>query len=238
MRLRQKFVPIVIFAVLLGGIGLAKLTGVWATTTNRNPARYNSGSFAGQYNPADIRGSYTFADVARLFGIDEQVLLSAFALPADTDTSQYRTRDLEARYANLDQEIGNESVQVFVALYKQLPVVLDDTALPEQAVGLILDANPDLTQEQRDWLQAHEVDVSSVSPPAETVSSTHAAGEIQINGKTTFQNLLDAGLSRQQIESVLGQAMPATNQTVKDFCLAENLPFSDVKNALMVLLSP
>ncbi|NLO35274.1 MAG: hypothetical protein GX112_02825 [Clostridiaceae bacterium] len=237
MRLGQKFVPVVVFAVLLGGIGLAQWTGVWATTSQKNPARYTSGAYAGQYNPADIRGSYTLADVARLFAIDEPVLLSAFALPADTDASQYRTRDLEARYAGLEREIGNESVQVFVALYKQLPVTLEDTALPDQAVDLILGANPDLTQEQRDWLDAHRVDVSSVSPPVETVSP-HPVTALQINGKTTFQNLLDAGLSREQVESVLGQAMPATNQTVKDFCLAENLPFSSVKNEIAALLAP
>lgn len=235
MKLSQKVVPIIVFAVLLGGIGLARLTGVWATTTDKVPARYNSGDFAGQYNPADIRGSYTFADVARLFDIDEQVLLSAFALPEDTDPALFQNKNLEERYSGLDVEIGNESVQVFVALYNQLPFDLGEAALPQSAAE-ILEARSDLTPEQRDWLRSHTVTVGQVNPSPQPEISHEPS--TQVNGKTTFQNLLDAGLSRQQIETVLGQAMPATNQTVKDFCLAHDLSFSDIKGALAALLAP
>ena len=199
------------------------------------PARYNSGDFAGQYNPADIRGSYTFADVARLFDVDAQVLLAAFELPADTDPALFQNKNLEERYAGLNVEIGNESVQVFVALYKQLPLDLGDAVLPRSAAEM-LEARPDLTAEQRDWLRSHTAVIGQPNPtPQPEISHEPAA---QVNGKTTFQNLLDAGLSRQQIETVLGQAMPATNQTVKDFCLAHDLSFSDIKGALAALLAP
>jgi hypothetical protein len=58
-------------------------------------------------------------------------------------------------------ENGNESVQVFVALYKNLLITLYDAYLPKQAVDIILKINNNLTDEQIAYLSDHQVEISS-----------------------------------------------------------------------------
>jgi hypothetical protein len=241
MKIKSSVMAVLILAVIFGGISIASALDLWSTTSNKTPARFKDGAYVGQYNPEDIRGSYTLADVARLFEIDEQILLSAFGLPANTDPSLFRTSALEEVYASTGADIGNGSVQLFVALYKNLPITLDGTALPQSAVDVILAANPNLTAEQISYLTDHTVNMTPEENPSDTsqtIETSHEETENLINGQTTFQQLLDKGLTRDQIESVLGTKMPPTNQTVKDFCLNEGLPFSTVKAKLTELMQP
>lgn len=241
MRIKSPVIAVIILAVIFGGISIASALDFWSTTSNKTPVRFKDGAYVGQYNPEDIRGSYTLADVARLFEIDEQTLLAAFGLPENTDPSLFRTSALEEVYASTGADIGNGSVQLFVALYKNLPITLDGTALPQSAVDVILTANPNLTAEQISYLADNTVSMTPEENPSETDQTgetSHGESENLINGQTTFQQLLDKGLTRDQIESVLGTKMPPTNQTVKDFCLNEGLTFSTVKAKLAELLQP
>lgn len=267
MKIRSSVMALIIFLVVFGGIGASMALGVWATTSDKQPAKFKDGAFAGQANPADIRGSYTFADISSSFGIEAGALLKAFAIPADTAPAAIKSKDLESRYP--DTGIGNESMQIFVALYLNLPVDLDDAMLPAAAIPVITAANPKLTAEQKAWLESHTVAAgqnataqsaagsasgstapaasSPASAPATGTASTAAASEPAatakltsateplVNGSATFQQLLDAGITRAQIEQVIGAPMPPTNQTVKDYCTSKGLTFSTVKNALNAL---
>ncbi len=276
MKIRSSVMALIIFLVVFGGIGAAMALGVWATTSDKQPAKYKDGAFAGQANPADIRGSYTFADISSSFGIEASALLKAFAIPADTAPAAIKSKDLESRYP--DTGIGNESMQIFVALYLNLPIDLDDAMLPDAAIPVITAANPKLTAEQKAWLESHTIATGqnaaassaagsatgSTTPAASapvsaastgtassastgTVSSAQASEpattakptsetEPLVNGSATFQQLLDAGITRTQIEQVIGAPMPPTNQTVKDYCTSKGLTFSTVKNALNALV--
>ena len=235
MKIKLWMIAVLVFVVIFGGIGITMLTGDWATESDKVPSKYTTGENAGEYNPEDIRGSYTFQDVTNAFGIDLAVLFDAFGIPAGTDGTSVKTKDIEATYG--DAEIGNGSIQVFVGLYKNLPVTLDGTYLPKRAVDILLEANPSLTQEQKEYLALHQIDTSAVdtAAPAET-QAAEASGteedEPAIKGTTTFQQALDAGLTQEQIEAILGGPMPAANMAVRDYCTQNGLSFSDIKTKL------
>ena len=81
MKIKIRILAVIVPVILFGGILTAMAAGVWSTSTDKKPATYASGDFAGEYNPADIRGSYTFEEISSLFGIDLNVLYEAFGLP-------------------------------------------------------------------------------------------------------------------------------------------------------------
>lgn len=235
MKINMRLTAIVLFAVILGGIGLTMLTGDWATESDKIPAKFTTGENAGEYNPEDIRGSYTFQDVASVFQIDLNVLFDAFGIPAGTDGTAVKTKDVEADYDG--REIGNGSVQVFVALYKNLPITPGETYLPKRAAEIVLQANPNLTQEQKDYLALYQIDTASetAEPAAQTSEPTKKpAGEEEpaIRGTSTFQQALDAGLAKEQIEAVIGGPMPAANTAIRDYCSQNGLSFSEIKTKL------
>ena len=239
-KVTMPVMAVLILVIFFGGIAATIAADLWTTSSDKIPAKYKDGEVAGSYDPADIRGSYTFSDVSTAFEIDLEILYQAFGLPETTDGTTFRTSDLEGIYGDLS--IENESVQVFVALYKDLPIVLEDTYLPNRAVDLILEHNPNITQEQTDYLLDHQVDLDeiTVAPEEETPSvdteEPDAAQEEEkeqlVNGTATFQEILNAGITKEQIEAILGGDLPPTNQTVKDYCTQEGLSFSEIKDQI------
>ena len=63
MRLTSKPLAALVIAIMLGGILFSSALGWWETESSKEAVVYTEGQFAGQANPADIRGSYTFGDV-------------------------------------------------------------------------------------------------------------------------------------------------------------------------------
>lgn len=221
------------FLILFGCIGAAMAADLWSTTKAKEPSRYASGEYAGSYNPADIRGSYTFAEVSDLFKVDIKVLYKAFGIQSNEAASGIQVKDLEAMYTESGMQIGTESVQVFVALYKNLPVELNDAYLPKEAVDMILQANTALTEEQKNYLAAHTAETEgTVSKADEAVDGAESV----VNGSATFQKVLDAGLTREEIEGVIKAELPPTNQTVKDYCVKNGLSFPEIKDMLNALI--
>lgn len=229
-----------IFVLLFGGIGFTSAMNWWQTETQKVPVRYTEGEAAGEYNPADIRGSYTFGDVSTLFEIPLPELQSAFHIPADTDPAAYPLKSLEEQFADLPVEIGTGSVRMFVALYKGLPFDLtaaEDTYLLAEAVA-ILEQQGRLTAEQSTYLNAHtvssqtasEVQVTAAPEEAEqSVSTEHAPEEYLVTGKTSFQNLLDWGVPEETLKAILGEAVPASQMLVKDYASSKGIAFSEIK---------
>lgn len=282
MKMKPAVLALIVLIILFGGIQVSSAMGFWKTTSSKTPAKYESGEFAGAYNPADIRGSYTFAEIADVFQIKSDILLQAFGYSLDADPDQVKSKDLEARFSGADYEIGNGSMKVFVALYLDLSIELADEGLPSPAVDLILTANPSLSADTKAWLENHRIDISgfadvfgetstaqagetsagetgetgagetsateaSEASAGETVETTETTAATEthetksdslVKGTTTFQQVLDAGVTREQIEEILGVAMPAaTNQAIKDFCVSQSIPFSSVKEQLSNLMS-
>jgi len=255
MSLNSKILAVVVLVVLFGGIAVSTTLGWWATESTKTPATYTEGEFAGQANPADIRGSYTFGDVSRVFDIPAATLAQAFGVTAE-DPAAFALKDLETLYLESPVEIGTASVRLFVACYRGLPYDLAtaaETYVPASAAAVI-NAEGQPTAEQRAWLETHTAPVAAPAPatpegtvaPVETaapegtaapepVATPVAAAEdsaTRIKGRTTFGELLDWGVSQAAIEEIIGGPLPDPAMKVKDYATAQGLDFETLKLAL------
>ena len=240
MIIRSKTLAVIVLVVLFAGIFGAASLGYWQTKGNRTPARIRGGHGAGAYNPADIRGSYSFGEISELFDIPLDELARAFNLPAEVDPATFQNKDLEVLYADLaedDLEIGTDSVRLFVAIYKGLPYVPgEDTSLPKAAVE-ILKTQADLTPEQSATLDALSIELGNAlelptSPGGAGEGEEHDDADGMVRGKTTFADLLDWGLTEDQVEAIIGGEMPNRLMLVRDYCTQNGLSFGQVKAAL------
>lgn len=243
MKLTSKPLAVILLVILFGSIGVTTALGWWSTESSKQAATFTEGEFAGQPNPADIRGSYTFGDIEKNFDVPAADLAIAFGLPEGSDAAAYSVKSLEEVYANLEGgiEVGTSSVRLFTAFYTGLPFDLtDEIYLPRPAVDL-LKAKATLTADQLAYLDAHVVDLPTVLPvvegtPAPVVEETHVvdATDRTLKGKTTFGEVLDWGVSKEVIETILGTPMPDRLIKVKDYCTEKGLDFETIKTNLQV----
>jgi len=234
MTLTSKPLAALVLFILLGGIFFSSLMGWFQTESTKIAATFTEGEFAGQANPADIRGSYTLGDVEKNFGVPAAVVAQAFGV-SDPNPAAYAVKNLETLYENSPVEIGTDSVRMFVAFYTGLPMDLTaGTFLPDSALPLLSDRN--LSSERLAYLETHTVALegapaASESPAPETVS-TEAETDRALKGKTTFGEVLSWGVSPVTVEQILGQPLPAPSVTVKDFCVEKGLSFETIKPLL------
>ena len=252
MRLTSKPLGLIILAIFVGGISFSTWMGWWQTESTKEPVKFDEGEFAGSYNPADIRGSYTFGDINRVFEIPMTDLANAFLLP-EGDQANMKVSELESIYltaAENGMEIGTGSVRLFVAYYLGLPFETNEEFLPAPAVEILKNRNI-LTPDQITYLESHSVPVellgqtnqsetSTIEEPtvlATTVPEEHSEEEDKtIKGKTTFREVMDWGVSQEDIEIVLGVGMPNPLTIIKDFCLEQGLEFTTIKTNLQALV--
>ena len=210
MTITSKSLTIVIFVTIFGGIAFASAMGWWATESSKVPAAFAEGEFAGQANPADIRGSYTFGDISNSFDVAPAVLVQAFGVQTD-DPAAFAVKDLEGLYANTDFEIGTTSIRLFVAYYTGLP--FDTTGqeiyLPKSATEILMAKN-NLAPEQLAYLQKHSVELRTTSPvtagtpaPSPSNESSASSTEYTVKGKTTFGELVQWGVPRKPLKHSL-----------------------------------
>jgi hypothetical protein len=252
MKLNSFTLAALVLFLLFGGIGISTAMNWWQTESTKVAATYTEGEFAGQANPADIRGSYTFGDVNKNFGVPLADLKTAFRLPAETDPALFQVKELEAISATLPLPVGTASVRMFVAFYKGLPYDLAAAEasylFPEAAT--ILKTQNKMLPEQAVFLETHLVpDTSANSTPAGAQATTapaaldgqatptpaatvHVQTEKTVTGSTTFQNLLDWGVSQAAIEKVIGDKMPAPTTVIKNYATNKGLTFSTLKTPL------
>ncbi len=238
MMLTSRTLAVVVFVLIFGGIAFSSIMGWWATESTKVPTTFTEGEFAGLSNPADIRGSYTFGDIADSFDVTPQILAQAFVVAGD-DPSTFAVKDLETIYLDSGYEIGTASVRLFVAYYSGLPLDTtgQDIYLPQPAVELLL-ANNDLTPEQVSYLTRHTAILADpVSTSVQVTSPTSSAvtpssEDYTVKGKTTFGELLGWGVPQAVIEERIGAPMPDPAMTLKDYASANGLDFESLKPAL------
>jgi hypothetical protein len=242
MTLTSKPLAAIVLVILFGGILFSNGMGWWQTESTKQAATFSGGEFVGLPNPADIRGSYTFGDVEKNFGVPAATLAQAFNVITD-DPATFGVKDLETIYADQEFEIGTASVRFFVALYTGLPYeIVDDTYLPKRAAEM-LKSHATLTAEQIAYLDAHAVILEDMPAPVITTeipfgddkhTESESTEDRTLKGKTTFQDVLDWGVSQETIESILGGPMPNPLTKIKDYCLEMGLSFEEVKPAIQV----
>ena len=252
MTVTSKSLAFIVFLIMFGGIGLSSALGWWQTESTKEPAKYTEGEFAGEANPADIRGSYTFGDIANSFDVTSEILAQAFQVTTD-DPASFAVKDLEALYLDSGYEIGTNSVRLFVAYYLGLPfdTTGQEVYLPIPAVNILLE-KATLTPEQLTYLQNHTADVqpaslsdlesapaqSTESAPVvaptkvESESGTSSSEDYVVKGKTIFGDLIRWGVPQETIEQIIGSSMPDPAMKVKDFASANGLDFESIKTQL------
>ncbi|MGE5677198.1 MAG: hypothetical protein ACM3ZR_03990 [Pseudomonadota bacterium] len=282
LRLKSHGLAAAVMVVMFGGIALGSTLGYWETTASKIPAQFTAGEYAGQYDPAAIKGSYSFKDISNSFEIPVEILAEAFGLNKNEDAEAFQCKNLETRYEALKAEgyeIGTDSVRVFVALYKGLPVELTGTFIPKEAYEILEEAAK-LTSEQEAYFKSHAVELSTTAaeglPAAKAITDTaettpkpegitpaealqqpvqpaspaanennttektvnsqqESVNDRQVRGKTTFKELLDWGLTAEEIESVIAGDIPDTSTAIKDYCEEKGMEFSGIKSELQAI---
>lgn len=245
MKLNHKWVAALIIIVIFGGYGILEITGVWEKATSVTPAKImievGDNQSIEVYNPAEIRGSSKFTDLSEWFDIPIEVLGNAFQIPKE-QWETFANKNLEAIYFELAEagtEVGNGSVKYFIALYKQLPYELSEeepTYLPESALE-ILKTLDYISEESLAYVENHivilpVVESDQVEEQIEDLESESEIIGFEIKGKTTFQEVIANGVSKEIIEEVIGTEIPATGTIIKTYCDENNIEFSVVKEAL------
>lgn len=153
MKINQKVLGISIIIIMFGTVFITSMLGIWSTTSSKIPGKLQSGEDQGSYNPADIKGSYTFLEISQLFQVPAEDLTAAFSIDSAI-ISTFKCKDMEGIFNSDDgKEIGTDSVRLFVALYKGLPYTLNDTTyLPSPAQEILIKAG-NMTDEQKEFVE-------------------------------------------------------------------------------------
>lgn len=238
MKLRSPHVATLSVILIFGVIFLSMLMGVWQTESSKVPATYTTGEFAGEYNPADIRGSYTFGDIETAFGVPVRLLSEAYGFAGQENPEEIQIKIFEDVYGEFDgKEIGTDSVRLFVSLYLERPYVQEETTgLPIRALELLLQEGKIDAEEAAAMKSELGINISGLTDQdLETLSvgsPEEEKEEASLTGKTTFRDLLDWGLSQEEIEEVIGMEMGPPTQALRDFFMEQGLEFSSAKDAL------
>lgn len=237
MKLKPTILALATVGVIFGSVLLTSITGYWSTESSKEPGKFTSGEFSGQADPADIRGSYTFGDIEKAFGIDAEVLARAFGVD-EANAEAFALKSLETIYASLEAEgteIGTGSVRYFVALYKGLPYESDEKLyLPRPAVEILIREGK-VDPVTAESLEAIAVEIPAAAGNSEVTEKT-ITGALTIKGSTTFRDVLDAWVSEADIESVIGAPMPNPLTVIKTYCTEKGLDFEATKARLQELV--
>ncbi len=246
MIIKARTAAIFLVAFILLSIIVLRIGGLWKTESSKVPTLISSGDFEGEANPADIKGSYAFSDIEEHFGIPSLTLARAFNFDVSEDEAGTITaKTVEENFegaAGLEGDIGTDAVRTFVALYNGVPHEgEEDTVLPSTAVDILL-AEGKVSEAVAEDLYAsgYRIEGGSVAPApapaAEAEDHAEEAVDTTIKGKTTFNDLLDWGLTETQIEEVLGVQMGKGTMAVRDFAEDAGEEFSVYKSELQALL--
>ena len=253
-KIRQNTLAIIVLVIIFGGILGSRALGLWLTESTKIPRVITEGDFAGSYDPADIRGSYSFGDIERSFALPAETLKLVFA-GADypVDASAILAKDLEEMYAGAatDTEVGTDSLRLFVAYYMGIPYdPTETTILPTPAVEY-LHSSGKLQPDEYSRLMSSSIPTPDLTDSAALSSDTAPDGdqttsanithteseEMLIKGKTTFADLLGWGLDERSILDIIeSEEMPGRAGTVRQYCLDNAIEFEPVKTALQELI--
>mgnify|MGYP001038354853 CR=1 FL=1 len=245
MTLRSKHIVPIVLAVFVVGIGGTMIFNLWQTKSSKVPASYTTGEFAGEYNPADIRGSYSFGDIEEAFAVPVTALATAFAVEDAENPATFLSKSLEDMYGAAENgEVGTDSVRWFVALYTGLPYTPEEDTLLLSASIPVLQGR--LSETELEAVRNKTVNLSALSrtdavpedsqaetSQAEEQADTHSEPEAgEVKGNTTFGDLLSWGVSKDTIEQILDLPIGKAGVTVRDYCIENGIEFSTVKTAL------
>ena len=159
MKLKPQTTILIVLLLFAVGIAITSVTGLWNTKAEKEPAKLSAAEYSGSYDPADIRGSYTFSQISEFFQIPIEDLSAAFCVP-QAQASGFKCKDLETIYEGSEYEIGTGSVRLFTAYYLGLPYTPSEETYVTQTAAELLEKAGNMTDEQRAYVNAHAIPAS------------------------------------------------------------------------------
>jgi hypothetical protein len=231
MKFKPIGVAVLVVLVIFGGVFVSDAMGIWKTSSSKTPAQFETGKFAGLGNPEDIRGSYTFGDIANAFPIEVETLAEAFLV--EENPAAFQLKVLEETYpSDEDWEMGTSSVRYFVARYTGLPYErTGEEALFPHAVQMLKEIGK-ISEEEAE-------DIPIVQPGVQIQDRDQVSEpdhvEPAVKGNTTVADLFALGLTEEEIVSVIGE-YDSKGALVRDVCQVNGVAFSGAKEALLDLV--
>lgn len=203
MRIHPLIYGGLVVTLFLGVISGFQRAGIWSVS-----GKITSEGTAVQPSQTDIstiKGWMTLEQITSTYQVPLADLLTQFDLPADTAPAT-AIKDLES--------------DVFSVTHLRTWLQSRDGA-----AGVSGENNPLATP-------ALTALPAPTSTPPMAASRESGADEKILTGKTTFQDLLNWGVSKEAIREVLGADLPAPAMAIKDFVISQGLEFSTVKTRL------
>jgi len=203
MHIKPVFFGILVLAIFLGTILGFQAAGIWSVS-----GKITSSGDAVQPSADDvetIKGWMTLDQITTVYNVPLAELLAQFNLPADTPAST-AIKDLET------EEFSVTNLRTWL-LSRTQPAQPDTAATPTP--------------------QATPTPLVAFTEPAATVLPTeHVVADKTVTGKTTFQDLLDWGVTEDAIRQILGSDLPAPATVIKDYVTKQGLEFAPIKTSL------
>jgi len=240
IKLKFPAVAAIALAGVFGGIAVASAFGWWVTESTKQPVKIKQGEFAGMPDPGDIRGSYSWNDVSKAFGLPAKTIMAVFGAE-DPDS---RVSTLEGAFEGLlpeEVEVGTDSVRLFVALYAGLPHDPEaSTVLPAAAIPVLSrEGKADAGRIAEAASKAVELPVAGAAGAGTEASkegeTDHAPAAGTVVGKTTFGDLRAWGYDMAAVEKLVG-GLGKDGVSIRDFCAEKGIEFSSVKAQLQSMM--
>ncbi len=237
MRNKAALIAAVLVLSLAAGYGISKASGYWKTKSSKNPMKISQGKFAGENDPGDIRGSYSFDDIQAAFGIPPEMTAAAFGLTGN-NPGALQAKSLENTWGELEggMEIGTDALRLFTALWTGLPYIAEETTvLPKAAVDILE------TYQRIDTGKAAELRLTAVKLPnaaaGEEISSEpaqpedHETPDRMVRGLTTFSELKGWGVTEEMWLEKFDIPMGSRSASMKDWAEDTGLSMSEIKSS-------
>lgn len=207
MKIKPIVYGIVVILVFFGVILGFQAAGIWSTSGKVDASGKAIQPLAS--DPTSIKGWMTLEQIVATYNVPLADILTHFNLPITT-TITTAVKDLES-------DTFDTSALIAWLQSRTVPIDYPTTTLEP------INTAPAITQ------------VSTEIPQFVTPSATeHLAPDRTITGKTTFQELLEWGVTNEAIENVVGEPIADYNLIIKDYTVGRGLAFSDIKTQLQL----
>jgi len=203
MRIKPYIFGILVLAIFLGTILMFQAAGIWSVSGKTTGSGDAVQPSADDVNT--IKGWMTLEQISTVYNVPLADLLSQFNLPVDTPAST-AIKDLESDTFSVTE------LRAWLQSRMQPAQTNATTAPVEQATPTPV--------------------VIATEPVTTPLPTEHVAADKTVTGKTTFQELLDWGVSEEAIRQVIGGNLPAPTTVIKDFVTQKGLDFPTIKAAL------
>jgi hypothetical protein len=208
MRINPMVYGVLVLVVFVGTILGFQAVGVWSVSGKISSSGEQVQPVAGDVDT--IKGWMTLEQISTTYNVPLANILNQFELPSDTAPST-AIKDLETDLFSVT------NLRTWLQSRMQpgeAPQIISSTTAPMQQIT----STPAVS--------------ASVSP----ASTEHVAADKTVTGKTTFQDLLDWGVSKEAIQKVIGGDLPAESTSIREFITSIGLDFPTIKMQLQTVV--